>query len=102
MSASCFKKMISNRLKDQYVQKWFAEINQNELFYNYRLYKEIFIFEEYIRILPENLAKTVIKFRTLNHRLPIQRGRILGIERNDRKYEQVGEGPYEHFPRNFH
>ena len=88
MSASCFKKMISNRLKDQYVQKWFAEINQNELFYNYRLYKEIFIFEEYIRILPENLAKTVIKFRTLNHRLPIQRGRILGIERNDRKCEK--------------
>ncbi len=25
-----------------------------------------------------------LKFRTLNHKLPIQKGRILGIDRNDR------------------
>ena len=32
--------------------------------------------EDFLQILPSNLAYTLVHFRTLNNRLPIQRGRI--------------------------
>ena len=83
-SLSYFKGEIKRRLRDQYVQTWSTNIMSNELYYNYRLYKNIFCLETYFHKLPENLVKTVVKFRTLNHRLPIQTGRYEGIERSQR------------------
>ena len=37
-----------------------------------------------IIILPLNLAYTFVHFRTLNHRLPIQRGRVMNLPYEDR------------------
>ena len=79
-----FKNEIKKRLQDQYVQSWITEINRNELFFNYRMYKINFEFEKYLVKLPSTLASYMIKFRTLNHKLPIQRGRIEKIERKFR------------------
>ena len=83
-----FKRQINQRLRDQYQQEWHAELNSNELFYNYRMYKQNFQYEEYLNLLPENLAINFMKFRLLNHKLPIQKGRFLGIERNERLCEK--------------
>ena len=84
MTSECFKNMVKTRLKDQYVQSFFSEINDNELYYNYRLFKDNFLFERYLTDLPEKYAKTFMKFRTLNHKLPIQKGRAEGIPRPER------------------
>ena len=79
-----FKAKITRTLKDQYIQEWFSNLNSKEVFYNYRLFKSQLSFENYFKVLPENLALTFARFRTLNHRLPIQRGRALGIPHNER------------------
>ena len=87
-----FKALMKNRLQDQFVQTWHSEINNNEFYYNYRMYKENFEFEKYLSILPVNLANAVLKFRTLNHKLPIQKGRTLGIPRQDRICHKCSSG----------
>ena len=84
LALSSFKRQIIPRLQDQFKQSWFSELNNNPLFYNYRLFKNNFQFENYLNVLPQNLANIFIRFRWLNHKLPIQKGRFLGIERNDR------------------
>ena len=84
LSYSSFKTKIKRRLQDQFIQKWQGEINDNELYYNYRIFKDTFALENYLVVLPFNLAKYMFKFRTLNHKLPIQRGRLYGIPRNER------------------
>ena len=35
-----FKALIKQRVHDQFIQKWYTEINNNELYYNYRMYKK--------------------------------------------------------------
>ena len=51
---------------------------------NYRLFKTTFILEKYITELSLKSAITLAKFRTTNHKLPIEKGRWENIERNQR------------------
>ena len=83
-SAYWFKNEVKRRLQDQFIQKWHEEISDTESFYNYRMFKKHFEFEKYLSILPFNLAHALLKLRTLNHKLPIQNGRILGMQRRER------------------
>ena len=55
-----------------------------QIYYKYRMFKNVFAPEDYLQILPINLACTFVHFRTLNHRLPIQRGRVLNLPYEDR------------------
>ena len=48
------------------------------------MFKNVFAPEDYLQILPLNLAYTFAHFRTLNHRLPIQRGRVVSLPYEDR------------------
>ena len=66
------------------MQQWFSDLDSRDVCYNYRLYKSQLCFENYFNVLPEHLAVIFVHFRTLSHRLPIQRGRILGIPHNER------------------
>ena len=83
-TSESFKRQVKQNLQDQYIQNWLAIINTNELYYNYRIFKYQFEFEQYLTILPANLAHLFTKFRTLNHKLPVQEGRFLNIVRNER------------------
>ena len=47
------------------------------------MFKNVFAPEDYLQILPPNLAYTFVHFRTLNHRLPIQRGRVMNLPYED-------------------
>ena len=49
-------------------------------YYNYRLFQNVFVSEDFFA----NFATTSVHFRTLNHRLPIQRGRIQNIPFEER------------------
>ena len=48
------------------------------------MFKHNFQYEDYLNTLPHTSANLFMKFRLLNHKLPIQKGRFLGIERNER------------------
>ena len=51
---------------------------------NYRIFKENFRFEKYFDILDTNDSIVLCKFRTTNHKLPIEIGRWNNIERSSR------------------
>ena len=48
------------------------------------MFKNVFAPEDYLQILRLSLAYTFAHFRTLNHRLPIQRGRVMNLPYEDR------------------
>ena len=79
-----FKSKVTRVLRDQYIHQWSSEIESKEIYYNYRMFKNVFAPEDYLQILPLNLAYTFVHFRTLNHRLPIQRGRVMNLPYEDR------------------
>ena len=83
-SSNVFKKEVKRILRDQFIQEWSSEVNTKDICYNYRLYKTIFSQENYLRCLPERLLYPILKFRTLNHKLPIQKGRWNDIPRDER------------------
>ena len=83
-SLECFKKMIKKRLEDIYIQNWYTEVNERESCYNYRMFKTDFGQESYLSKLPEHLAKTMLRFRVLNHNLPIHSLRFTATPRNER------------------
>ena len=51
---------------------------------NYRIFKHKFEFENYLIKLTQNLKYYFISYRTRNHKLPIETGRWLKIERSER------------------
>ena len=87
------RRVTTRVLRDQYIQQWSSEIDSKEIYYNYRMFKNVFAPENYLQILPLNLHQnysyafiryTFVHFRTLNHRLPIQRGRVMNLPYEDR------------------
>jgi hypothetical protein len=84
VSIEWFKGKLKQSLRDQYIQQWLSDIDTRDIFYNYRLYKPVFQYEKYLNILPTNVLYTMLRFRTLNHRLPVQKGRIDKVPHNER------------------
>ena len=71
------KRQVELTLQDQFLQKW----SQSKC----KLYHDIktsFKFENYLNKLPFKYRKALTKFRTSNHKLPVEKGRHLGIDRN--------------------
>ena len=83
-SCQWFKGKVKLTMRDIFVQNWFAEINTKEIFYTYRLYKDRFACPDYLTLLSSYSAQIFMKFRTLNHRLPVQTGRFCGTPRHER------------------
>jgi hypothetical protein len=46
---------------------------------NYRIYKDNLVFENYLNILNGKDILTLSKFRTTNHKLPVENGRWKNI-----------------------
>jgi hypothetical protein len=77
-------------------QKWRSDIENSPKGLSYRLFKENFEFEHYLDILPDKDRIKYCRFRTGNHRLPIETGRWHRIERQNRhcnlcQYQELGE-----------
>ena len=79
-----FCETIKTRLQCQFVQNWNQDVFNSSKCLNYRLFKTTFILEKYITELSLKSAITLAKFRTTNHKLPIEKGRWENIERNQR------------------
>lgn len=76
---------ISQNLKDQYLQNWSSVVEKASSGTNYRLFNDNLTCSKYVILLPERLCKMFIRFRTRNHKLPVERGRWNGIPLQDRK-----------------
>ena len=84
LSVERFKAIVKQRLRDQYLQRWGQEVFENAICLNYRMYKEEFRFEDYLTVLSPRQRTIFLRFRTSNHRLPIQKLRQFGIDRERR------------------
>ena len=76
--------LVKTRLCDQYKQTWNDEIFISPKCINYRIFKTQHGLEKYFSVLPADLWRAFCHFRCLNHKLPIERGRFWGVERDDR------------------
>ena len=54
-----FKSKVTRVLRGQYIQQWSSETETKEIYYNYRMFKNVFAPEAYLQILPLNLAYTI-------------------------------------------
>ena len=70
-----FCKTVNTRLQCQFIKNWNADVFNGPKCLNYRLYKTEFILEKYITEMPLKSAISLAKFRTTNHKLPIEKGR---------------------------
>ena len=75
---------IDLRLKDQFKQNWFSDMNISSKGLCYRIFKCDFGIEKYFSILPFNYAVLFCKYRCGSHRLPVETGRWQNVSRHDR------------------
>ena len=76
---------VKQKLTDQFNQSWNSQVQNSPKALNYRIFKEKFEFEHYLKVLDHKKAIGLCRFRTTNHNLPIESGRWRNINRNDRK-----------------
>ena len=77
-----FKTAIKQRSNDIALQEWKANINENSLCINYKIFKTKFEFEDYL-LLEDQFRIPLTKFRCGSHQLPISNKRFDSIdERN--------------------
>jgi hypothetical protein len=72
-------------LIDQFKQIWSTSVDNSPKALNYRLYKKGVSFENYLEILKDKDLFLLCRFRTSNHRLPIEIGRWQNINRENRE-----------------
>ena len=78
------KTVIKQRLIDQFLQNWNSTVHDSPKSTCYRIFKTDCKFENYFDILDVKDALTFCRFRTTNHKLPIETGRWQNIPRQDR------------------
>ena len=79
LNAKWLKTAANQRLKDIFIQQWLTHIDISSHTNTYRIFKQNFQQSNYISKLPDRLCKIMFKFRTRNHRLPVETGRWQGI-----------------------
>lgn len=72
------------KLKDQYLKKWYNYINNSSKRIRYRIFKTTFVREKYLNTLSIKFRNILVKFRISNHRLPIEVGRWNNLKRHER------------------
>ena len=79
------KIQIIQTLNDLNIQEWHTKTAESFKGKNYKLFKNDQQFEAYLKILSRKSYTSLIKFRTGNHRLPVEVGRWDGIPYTERK-----------------
>ena len=87
-----FKNIVKRKLKDQFLQNWTEQVNTSSMGINYRIFKTQFTFENYLSTLPQSLKKAMVKFRTCNNNLPVNRSRYYDIPRYERLCQFCNSG----------
>ena len=66
---------ITKTLHDLFIQEWNAKTSQSSKGRNYNIFKENKEFESYLKLISKQLYSPLIKFRSSNHKLPVEVGR---------------------------
>jgi hypothetical protein len=66
-------------LIDQFKQSWHTDVHKTNKGKAYYSFKTNTDFEHYLTKLPQTLSLNILKFRTSNHRLPVETGRWEGM-----------------------
>ena len=82
-----FKKMYKTKLRNMYTRRWQDLMESSSKCSLYRNFKTELKFEKYLIAVCDPLKSTLIRYRTSNHKLPIEVGRYVNLERKDRKCE---------------
>ena len=78
-------KLTKTILLDQFHQSWCGSVQQSTKGLNYYAFKDNLSLEKYLLTLNRSLSTYLLKFRTGNHRLPVETGRWNSVEYYDRK-----------------
>ena len=78
-------KLINQNLQEQFLQTWNSQLDNSSKGRNYSLFKSDISCETYITVLNGHMLHTMLKFRTSNHKLPIEVGRWNNTEISYRK-----------------
>ena len=73
---------LQHRLQCQFVQNWHAMMEESSKCALYSNIKTVFKLEPYLYKLPKTVWQYIVKFRCSNHKLEIERGRYIGLERD--------------------
>ena len=79
------KHLIVQTLKDQHIQNWNSKLQESNKGRNYSIYKEDIIMEYYLINNFKSIYVPILRFRTANHKLPVEKGRWENIPYEDRK-----------------
>ena len=85
-------KYVKQIVVDQYIQEWNAQLRFSNKGRIYNSFKTMFQLEPYTKILPLNYALTLFRFRTSNHKFPIETGRWDGTALLDRYCQRCNNG----------
>lgn len=78
------KLSVRQKLKDMFLSDWYSFLDNSNKSMCYRVFKKTFGFENYLKSTPSYLLTYMIRFRTRNHRLPIETGNWQKIPVNQR------------------
>ena len=76
---------IKQNLQDQFIQRWRSDLTMSSKGKNFHVFKDSIQLESYFTTLPRNLYINMVRFRTGNHKMPIEVGRWNNIDIDDRK-----------------
>ena len=78
-------KFVRQTFIDQYIQEWRGSLDSSNKSKMYQIYKSDYGIEQYFKSLKQSDALAMFKYRTANHKLPIETGRWDGTALTDRK-----------------
>ena len=76
--------MGGKKLNMKYTNEWSESVQNSGKCFFYKHFKENLELEKYVITLPIALKYNSVKFRMYNHRLPIELGRHMNIDKRDR------------------
>ena len=84
VTTDILKRELKCKLKDQFKQKWHAEVNNSSKCILYKSYKHDLVLENYVLFSNDHSRRLITKFRLCNHKFAVERGRYSNIERHRR------------------
>ena len=83
-NTNAFKASVKRTLLDQNIQQWHTLLDISSKGKNYRIFKSDIRLENYLLKFPKKLYYPLIRFRTTNHKLPVELGRWSNVPLNER------------------
>ena len=74
------KRNINETLESQELQYWHGKLENSSKGLTYRIYKHAIVFEPYLKLLQESQYLPILKFRSGNHKLPVETGRWENVD----------------------